>query len=255
MLEEQRIGRFNLYDIFANFLPGAILLIGIFLPIVGVRGLLVELQLGSVIVLLVLSFAAGIALQVLGSTLGSASEPFRMHMKAVTEFHENQESSGVDEKAVAPRSSEIEISGLDVLFFEECRKEFHLSAQFEDWERLFKNVLSKLEEHPQSRAIRLHAQYLGVRGMTITMGVLSIYYLAVSIPLLLAAVVYVQERPNWIQSYTEVIHLPLPAILLITIFSIILTYLFHKRQKEFKLDVIRYMIREYCKAADIEENE
>lgn len=72
---------FNLYDIFANFLPGSVLLLGLLLPSLGVEGLLIDLNLGSALVFLILSFAAGLVVQACGYKIHSGAEQFDDHLE------------------------------------------------------------------------------------------------------------------------------------------------------------------------------
>lgn len=76
---------FNLYDIFANFLPGAILLLGLFLPSLGIEDIFIDLSLGSTFVFLILSFAAGLVIQACGHWIHSGAEQFDKHLSKFDE--------------------------------------------------------------------------------------------------------------------------------------------------------------------------
>lgn len=271
--------RFNLYDIFSNFLPGSVLLIGIFLPLVGPTGILVELRLGSALVLTVLAFAGGLAVQVLGSELRSGATEFRRYLETVvnddsenrtgrervaddsddcedtpsdneTEIEderptveerlrteedgsldrEKQRSEHEDESQEVELIDDLQVIEVDVQFLEACRREFGFDAEFDDWEQLYRVILSKLKSVPQSRAIRLQALYLGMRGMVVTLSILAVYYLVFGIG------VHHDQLMAELELWT---------IFLLFAICAVLVPLFYSRQKEFRSDVTRYMIIEY----------
>lgn len=221
---EQQYSRFNLYDIFANFLPGVILIIGVFLPIFGVEGLFVTLGIGGILIIIVLAFAMGLALQVLGAYISSASAAFENHMKAVVN---DEQEDGSERNS----DGQITISSVDILFLERCRSEFELTANFDDWNRLYKLVLSRLERPSQSRALRIQALYLGMRGVTVTMIILFMYYI----------ISYIG-----VQYFGLEVALPTWALIAFIGLTAALGVLFYMRQQEFQNDVVMYIINDYC---------
>lgn len=216
--EQQRYWNFNLYDIFSYFLPGAILFIGVALPVIGADVLLLQLSFGSVLVLLILSFGAGSAIQVIGSSVSSGSSRFSTHMpNVVTE----EDHGGENHETVTK---------VDIRFWETCRSEFGFDADFSNWDRLFKSVLAELEETSRSRTLRLQALFLAYRGLMVSTALLALYY-----------VLYV------IGIETEVVAgaVGTPVLSILATVSALSAIAFFSRQKEFKSDVTQYMVNEY----------
>lgn len=87
---------FNLYDIFANLLPGSVLLLGLFLPSLGVEGLLIDFSLGSALVFLLLSFAAGLVVQACGYPIHSGAKQFDKHLSELDEEGSDHSENGED---------------------------------------------------------------------------------------------------------------------------------------------------------------
>ncbi|WP_162224567.1 hypothetical protein [Halorussus amylolyticus] len=224
--QQQRYANFNLYDIFANFLPGAVLVIGLLFPYVGVDGLFVSVRIGSLSLLLVLSFATGLFVQALGGIVQSSGQDFANHIQKV----DRQEDEAGDEENVAEMKSNINISTVDAYFIETFRAELGLTSEFEDWNRLHKIILAKLEATSRSRALRLQALYLAMRGMFVTMVLLALWFIAYS--LLTASGVFQSAVPVWTFPY------------LVSI-SLVGAGLFYNRGSEFSKDVAKYMVIEY----------
>lgn len=57
-----------------------------------------------------------------------------------------------------------------------CREEFQLSGTFDSYGRLFKALLSYLENCGRSRALRMQALYLFVRGLYVASVALTLLY-------------------------------------------------------------------------------
>lgn len=224
--QQQGYANFNLYDIFANFLPGAIFMTGILFPYVGISGLFTELKAGGLLLMVVLSFAAGLFVQAVGGNVQSSGQDFADHIQKV-DRGDNEESE-IEEY---PESeSEINISPLDAYFVEAFRVELGLDSDFEDWSRLHKLILAKLEATSRSRALRLQALYLAMRGMSVTAGFLSIWYILYMVLVLIE--VFSTPLPTW-------------SLLYVACLSFGTAGKFYERSEEFSKDVAKYMIIEY----------
>ncbi|USZ67836.1 hypothetical protein NGM10_14015 [Halorussus salilacus] len=223
--QEQRYANFNLYDIFANFLPGAVLVIGLLFPYVGIDGLFVEVEVGSLLVLLVSSFAVGLFVQALGGIVQSSGQDFANHIKKVDERADSSGKTGTPEP-----KSEINISTLDAYFIETFRAEFGLESDFTDWNRLHKLILAKLEATSRTRALRLQALYLSMRGMAATMVLLASWFGIYAI--LTAVDVFPTAIPFWTFPYLVAV-------------SLVTAGIFSNRGSEFSRDVAKYMVIEY----------
>jgi len=224
--QQQGYANFNLYDIFANFLPGAVFIIGVLFPYVGIDGLFTELKVGGLLLIIVLSFAAGLFVQAVGGDIQSSGQDFVDHIRKVD--REDGETPDVDEGGGL--ESNINISTLDAHFVEAFRAELGLSSDFEDWHRLHKLILAKLEGTSRSRALRLQALYLAMRGMAVTAGILSVWYVLYMV--LVVTDVFPTSLPVW--------SLPCIAFLLLGV-----TGIFYERSTEFSEDVAKYMVIEY----------
>lgn len=157
MAISQEYGRFNIYDIFSTFLPGAVLLIGLVLPHPDIPKYLDNLTFASLLVWAIVAFAGGLFLQSIAGELVSGETRFDNRMSRVVE-------SGKDDEKV---------TAADVDFLETARQDFGLDAEFGDWNHMYRAVLTELEQHPPSRAIRLQALFLAMRGLVLSFGILT----------------------------------------------------------------------------------
>lgn len=234
MVTGQEFGRFNIYDVFSTFLPGSILIIGVAAPLTGLDTLFVDLSVGGILVLIILSFGAGLGIQAIASSMSSASSGFSAHMDRVLPDDENEEGSGDTQQ-----DSPIEISSIDYDFYQKCKYEYNLSADFSSWDRLFKLVLTDLEGRAQTRALRMQALYLGMRGMVITTVLLAGYF----------SLILLFEHCGLIQ-----LRLPSLDIGLLTLVSLCSALLAWDRQEEFRNDMIQYMIGDFCIIIDLPDD-
>lgn len=225
-IAQQRPNKFNLYDIFANFLPGAVLLVGILFPYVGTGGLFTGLTAGGMLVILVLSFAGGLFVQAVGGSIQSSGQDFENHIQNVDRYIDetNEQHDGTD------ANLGINISPLDAYFVETFRAELGLTSDFDDWSRLHKLILAKLEATSRTRALRLQALFLAMRGMAVTMALLALWFLLYTI--VATGNVLPVAVPVWI----------LPCLSGV---SIVAAGILYSRGGEFSRDVAKYMIIEY----------
>lgn len=207
----------NLYDIFANFLPGAYLLIGMFLP----EWLLLEkfptisiFEAGGAVIM---AFVAGFCTQSIGSYVQTDNRPFDKFMP------------GEEDGALG--SENINDTSIDRLFCEMCENEFGIDpwdSDFSDWGRLYKLVIADIETGAQQRALRIQALHLSARGLLVSACILVVFHF-------LRALFLIPLFPR----STPVVHLVLVGI------SIVSIPIFYYRYKDFERDVVKYMIYDF----------
>lgn len=214
MSVDQQIGRFNVYDIFSTFLPGAILLVGVISPHPSVDAYANSLTVSSLIVLSIIAFTIGLFLQIIAGALVSVEDAFVRRIDRIIE----------------PGNEDESVTGADVNFVEAAREEFALGVNFDEWALLYRGVLSELERARPSRAIRLQALFLAMRGLVVG---LSIVYLTTATYLVLF--------------YLRWTTLSLPAPLLVAVLFVLLPVILvgYRRAGEFADNVVSYMIIEY----------
>lgn len=207
----------NLYDIFANFLPGAYLLIGMFLP----DWLLLEkfptlsiFEAGGAVIM---AFVAGFCTQSIGSYVQSENRPF-------DKFMPEGEDGSIG-------SENINDTNIDRMFCEICEGEFGIDPRdddFSDWGRLYKLVIADIETGGQQRALRIQALHLSARGLLISACILVVFHF-------LRALFLIPLFPRG----NPVIHLALVGVSILTI------PIFYYRYKDFERDVVKYMIYDF----------
>ncbi|MHC3437764.1 hypothetical protein ACYJ1Y_06575 [Natrialbaceae archaeon A-gly3] len=222
MTVDDYTSQFNLYDIFASFLPGAFFLLSVIIPYRGIDTIFLELPIGGAIVFVIFSYTIGLMMQALGGSVFSGEDEFASRMRVVTEGNEDEVDSPV--------------KPMEVQFIEEVRAEFGLDANYDDWESVYKLVLAKLEASPRTRAIRLQALFLAMRGFAVAgIFLLLTYVLILSL-----------DHQGFIESVVSA-----PTLLGLAFLSIVLSLIGWSRGSEFSEDVIAYMILEYT----LERNE
>jgi hypothetical protein len=212
--QEQRFGRFNLYDIFANFLPGAILIFGLYLPESSREFSFPEVGVTAAATLAVIAFVLGFLLQALASPLVERlPRPFDKEMGNI------QSPSGVEDD-----------------FATLCDKKFGIDVTehgsgYEQWSLLFKSILSDLEASPWSRTLRIQALHLAARGLAMAFLVLSVCY-----GLYVVGVLQADQSDLFSRNL-----IPEAATVLAFGFMIIAG----SRARHFEKDVVTYMISEF----------
>jgi hypothetical protein len=214
MNSSQEYGRFNIYDIFSTFLPGAVLLIGIALPHPSTPSYIVGISVGGLLVWAIVAFAAGLFLQSIAGEIVSGETSFDDQMSRVVE-------SGRDDE---------EVTAADVDFLETAREKFGFDAEFDDWNHLYRAVLTELEQNPPSRAIRLQALFLAMRGLVVAFIILTI---TTGIYTVLAVCEYITP------------HSPVVLLVVTTILLLLAAIFIYRRAVEFSDDVVSYMITEF----------
>lgn len=216
--------QFTAYDVISSFLPGGVFIVGLLFPFTGVAELLVNLRTGSILIFLTLSFAAGLAFQSVGGYVISTSDVFSTHMAAITSEGETIES---------PLSIDVP----DVKFVGLCRDEFDLESEFDDWDGLYRLVISRLDRSRYNRATRLQALQLGVRGLGVAMFGLATYYLV----LFLYAGWSVYDLPLAVSGVVLALFC-VPCVGLGTVFIV--------RSRTFAEYSVRYIVSEFLEVTD-----
>lgn len=214
MSVSQEFGRFNIYDLFSTFLPGATLLIGVTIPHPAAPEYLTNITFASLFVWLIIAFVTGLFLQSIAGSFISGEDSFADRMSSVVE-------SGKDDDKV---------TAAEVQFLEAARDEFGFDANFEDWDHMYRAVLTELEQNPPSRAIRLQALFLAMRGIAVGLGLVAISL----------AIYFILEF-----RYTVSLHSPLLLYGVGTGFLFIMAGITKRRAEEFSEDVVSYMITEF----------
>lgn len=237
MVTNQGLKNINIYDIFANIVPGITFLLGLGILIntseliTALFGQNTKFSLRITVLLLfaAVAFVVGQLLQAIAGRF-DGDHGFPDLLDSIR----NEDDDDIP----------FEISEFEGVFWTLCREYFVLTNEFQSPDRLFKAVLAFLEERGRSRALRMQALYLFGRGMFFTSAFLTFLYSvgAVSIHFNLLS---------------ENIILYLRSVEILTTFSAIgsiITYVFYKEREEFELDWIKYvMIEFYLEAISIEE--
>lgn len=227
MVAEEGLRNVNLYDIFANIVPGLSLLFGLLVPFEVIPTLKTLLStesslrfgLAHVILLVAFAFITGQLLQAFGSRYDGDHG-----------FHDFlAEIRGEDVE------SRYKITEFDGVFWVMCRERFCLSDGFDSPDRLFKAVLSYLEKSHRNRALRMQALYLFARGVFVAAVLLTLTYFAIFVSLEYG---YFPQgwlplfRSNWI-------------VLMSSGISGIVAYISNKERKELEEDWINYTMTEF----------
>lgn len=157
MVANQGLKTLNLYDVFANIVPGLYLILGSALVVKPVElidavfagNVAVPVGIPLLLTGVAVSFVVGQLLQMGGSR------------------HDDDHGFDALMWRIRGRDTDCRYSLSDVEddFWEMCRGRFDLTWDFESHDKLFKLLLSYLESSERSRALRLQALYLFVRGI------------------------------------------------------------------------------------------
>jgi hypothetical protein len=215
----------NLYDIFANIIPGVVLLSGVFVPIRVESLVAIQLNAASVLLFVVFAFVVGQAMQYIGSRL-DADHGFGQHVACLRAGFENPP---------------IGVTEFDEVFWGVCKRRFRLTDDFDDYSRLFKCLLAELERTGRTRAIRMQALYLFSRGIWVASWMLFVLYV------LLGAVVFVRpDLPSDASVALFVANFRGPVFLAFGLLSsFTFGLVFHYQRQEFEKDWITYVIIEF----------
>ncbi|WP_276280344.1 hypothetical protein [Halorussus caseinilyticus] len=160
------LSSFNIYDIFANIVPGVVFLIGFTFPfklqnILGGN----TVSITNILLFILFSFVLGQTLQAIGGW-ADGDHGFPRFIKDIL----NEESK-----------SRFEVSSIDETFLLLCSTTFRLPSNFNDYYRLFKLLLAYLEYSGRSRALRMQALYLFSRGIWVSSWLLFLWFLVLTV--------------------------------------------------------------------------
>lgn len=214
----------NLYDLFANVVPGVYFLLGLYAmvrPIPLFRAAFhsdatLPTGLSFLLIVIVVAFITGQLLQIGGSAYDG--------------------DHGFDDLMWMIRGQEVEcrydVSDVEYCFWDMCRSEFNLSLTFAAHGRLFKLLMAFLEQRGRARALRMQALYLFVRGVFVATVLLLIttilLYWALSSGLVSEEVAEVVRSTNILAGYTVLLA--------------VLSFLTDRSRKETESDWIIYTV-------------
>jgi hypothetical protein len=227
MVAEHGIRSFNLYDLYANVLPGLLLIFGLVLPLKIVPTLRLilgadvspEFGIAYLLLLLALAYLAGHILQAIGGRVDADHGIDHLFQTIIN----------------GNNYSRIPLTEVDHSLWEKCKTEFDISDEFNQYERVWKMILAYLEAAGRSRALRLQALYLFARGAFITTALLIIYY-----GTLLITFLFSYFPGSW-SSYFRVWWVNIWLLLFAVIGSFFLRY----ERDEWESDWIKYTIIEF----------
>ncbi|MXV62089.1 hypothetical protein GS429_08445 [Natronorubrum sp. JWXQ-INN-674] len=223
---------FNAYDLFANFIPGTILVFGMGLPFFSSQGFIPNLSLMEAILVAILSFAAGLATQSVGSTMsGRKVFGWLPWSKRTPPFNEKMEAM------LEADTRDPDFSNVDWATRELCIEIFSLNCDGNDnIEQVFKSMLAYLESSKWSRGLRIQSLHLASRGLYIVTLSLFIYYgtFAFGLFIPVGETLFVYTGPLSEVHFT-----------LLSIGMISLSYVFFQRARHFESDVAVYILSEF----------
>lgn len=226
-MKRQGIKSFNVYDVFANIIPGVVLLVGASFPFNVQRVLGKPITAAtSITLVIIISFITGQFLQTIGGW-ADGDHGFPQLMRSI-----------VNEK----RNPQFEITEFDEYFVVLCDDTFELTEGFDDYTRLFKMLLAYLEYSGRSRALRMQALYLLSRGIWVSAWLLSFWFFAV----------YVSIDYNYLsETSLRLVNLKMkdiPSKSELTIAFLLATVLgtiFGRIRQEVEEDWVKYVITEF----------
>lgn len=223
----KRLRSFNIYDIFANIIPGVVFLIGLSFPF-KLRQLFGDGANAAVAITLFLFFSLVVG-QVLQAIGGWADGDHGFSLLIEDIVHERSESR-------------FNVTEFDEYFVVLCQDTFSLSADFDDYSRLFKMLLAYLEYSGRSRALRMQALYLLARGVWVSAGLLIIWFVTL----------FVSIEYGYITTTSlELVNLKMDdfrstiAILIALLVSTTIGAVFTKIRTEMESDWVSYLITEF----------
>lgn len=223
---------FNAYDLFANFLPGALLLIGVGFPFIVFNGSVPDLSLIDVVVLSTIAFGAGVVTQSIGSSLADREVfSFSPLKERNHPFNEKMEEL-LDEDA-----SQEDFSGMEWKARKACIDAFHLSGDgSDDITLIFKSLLAYLESSKWNRGLRLQSLHLASRGLYIVSLFLAAYFFSFTLSVLIP-----QDIGLFVYSGSLAgIHFAFLGSLMFLV-----AYIMFKRARHFEDDVSTYILAEF----------
>lgn len=227
MVTDQGIKNINVYDIFANIVPGLAFILGLVVPFEVASSLhaifgsstSIRFTIGQLLLLIAVAFIVGQLLQAFGSRF-DGDHGFGNYVRKLR-------GEGV--------TTRYEITEFDESFWHLCKHEFDLSDDFDAYDRLFNAVYSFLEESNRNRALRMQALYLFSRGIRVAAIFLALLYAAVAISL------YYEYIPQDLLIYVR----QQRAILVGIVLSLVIARVANLEREEFERDWLEYTVTEF----------
>lgn len=214
MSVSQEFSRFNIYDVFSNFLPSSMLLLGLVLPLSGSVEYIGEIGIGGIVIWATVSFSFGLLIQSVGGYVISGSKEFEARM---LDIHDEN-------------GQQIGRSAVNEMFLRGVYDQFGLTSEIDDWNPVYRYVLTQLEQNPASRALRLQALFLALRGLFVANCLLVISFITYSI-LDYFSHIRTSASPKWLLAFATV--------------GLVVAIILRARVKEFNEDAITYMMLEF----------
>ena len=145
------------------------------MPFTDFDSLFLSLGIIEILLITIVAFVLGAGLQAAGSALSKIqSDPaFNQMMDNIYDYVNDPDASDND--------NPDRVDGMQVKFYNTCKSTFGFNEGFNDWSRLFKAVLAYLESSNIHRGLRIQTLHLLTRGMWVGFGLISVYYVALTI--------------------------------------------------------------------------
>ena len=218
---------FNIYDIFANIVPGIVFLLGLTFPFKTQQILGNDItSVINVLFFVLISFVVGQVLQLIGGWIDK----------------DHNFSRFIEDIIKKESKSKFNVTGIDRYFIVLCSDTFNLSKNFNNYNHLFKLLLAYLEHSGRSRALRMQALYLFSRGIWVSSWLLFLWFL----------VLFISLRYGYISADSiNLINLKMDdlrgefVILISLVISFIFGYIFNSVRREIEKDWVMYVVIEF----------
>jgi len=227
MVADEGIKSVNLYDIFANVVPGLSLIFGLIAPfeiipllrwVLGVKTS-IDLGIAHLFLLIAAAFVLGQLLQAFGSRY-DGDHGFRTFVRRIR----NEDVR-----------SRYEMTEFDNLFWILCQERFVLTEDFDSYDRLFKAILSFLEASERTRALRMQALYLFARGVFVAAVFLTLFY----------SVIFYSLQYNYLpQDAVNALRSQL-TVGIGAVLAGLIAYITYRERRELEADWIEYTLTEF----------
>lgn len=223
----KRLQSFNIYDIFANIVPGVVFLVGLSFPFKS-QQFVGDGANAAIAVTLFLFFSLVVG-QILQAIGGWADGDHGFSLLVEDILREQSESR-------------FDVTEFDEYFVVLCHDTFGLSDEFDDYSHLFKLLLAYLEYSGRSRALRMQALYLLARGVWVGAWLLIIWFVTL----------FVSFEFNYVTAASlEMVNLQLTdfrsttATFIALVVTTAIWGVFTKIRKELEEDWISYVVTEF----------
>ena len=225
-VNSQGLRSFNVYDVFANIVPGIISLLGMSFPF-DIQGKITSNLVPVASVFIIVAFVFGQVIQALGSW-ADGDHGFSILIRDIINNRSNDRYN---------------ITEFDERFLLCCDNAFELTDDFNDYGRLFKMLLAYLEYGGRTRALRMQALYLFSRGIWVSLWVTTLWFV----------VIYISIKYGYLSNESlKPINLSMSIVRnksgigVASIFTFIMGLAFGRIRKHLEEDWIQYVIVEFC---------